>query len=166
MEINFLLKIRQYQFFDYSAHEALFLSEKEEVTVTDLIYHIQQEYQTSIDKFSQDIIISLLESLLHYADRFYQRQFITRKISNHSLVDRLDQRLGLCRTGTRVRALFHLRADRLDPADRVRLVRTVPARGRTGRRADGRRRRWHRRKAPAAGRQRRHFRLGFPRSVV
>jgi len=84
-------KIRQYQFFDYSAHEALFLSEKEEATVTDLIHHIQQEYRTNIDKFSQDIIISLLESLLHYADRFYHRQFITRKISNHSLVDRLDE---------------------------------------------------------------------------
>lgn len=86
-------KIRQYQFFDYSAHEALFLSEKEEEAVTDLIRHIQQEYRTNIDKFSQDIIISLLESLLHYADRFYNRQFITRKISNHTLVDRLDQLL-------------------------------------------------------------------------
>ncbi|MDO6435196.1 helix-turn-helix transcriptional regulator [Flavitalea sp. BT771] len=84
-------KIRQYPFFDYSVTEALFLSEKEEATVTGLIHNIQQEYRTNIDQFSQDITISLIESLLNYADRFYHRQFITRKISNHTLVDRLDQ---------------------------------------------------------------------------
>ena len=84
-------KIRQYQFFDYSVKEALFLSEKEEAMVTGLIHNIQEEYRTNIDKFSQNIIISLLESLLNYADRFYDRQFITRKISNHSIVNRLDR---------------------------------------------------------------------------
>jgi AraC-like DNA-binding protein len=84
-------KIRQYKFFDYSVTEALFLSEKEEATVTGLIHNIQQEYRTNIDQFSQDIIISLIEALLNYADRFYHRQFITRKISNHTIVDRLDQ---------------------------------------------------------------------------
>ena len=83
-------KIRQYQFFDYSVKEALFLSEKEEATVTGLIHNIQQEYRTNIDQFSRDIIIPLIESLLNYADRFYHRQFITRKINNHAIVDRLD----------------------------------------------------------------------------
>ncbi len=84
-------KIREYPFFDYSVTEALFLSEKEELLITGLLHNIQQEYRTNIDRFSQEIIISLIEALLNYADRFYHRQFITRKISNHTIIDRLDQ---------------------------------------------------------------------------
>src|SRR5208282_618796 len=49
-----------------------------------------QEYHSNIDKFSQDIIIAQLELLLTYADRFYHRQFITRKISNHKILNRLE----------------------------------------------------------------------------
>jgi AraC family transcriptional activator of pobA len=68
--------IRQYEYFDYSVHEALFLSEKEEATIIDIIQNIQEEYHSNIDKISQDIIIARLELLLTYAERFYQRQFI------------------------------------------------------------------------------------------
>jgi hypothetical protein len=71
--------IKKYEYFDYSVNEALFLSEKEEATINNIIQHIQQEYHTNIDKFSQDIIISQIETLLNYAERFYHRQFITRK---------------------------------------------------------------------------------------
>jgi AraC-like DNA-binding protein len=81
--------IRQYEFFDYSVNEALFLSEKEETTVTRIIEAIHQEYQSNIDKFSQGIIISQIETLLNYSDRYYQRQFITRKITNHQILERL-----------------------------------------------------------------------------
>jgi AraC-like DNA-binding protein len=83
-------KIRQYEFFSYAVNEALFLSEKEEIAVTRLFENIEQEYNANIDKFSQDIIISLIESLLSYAERFYNRQFITRKISNHTLLQQLQ----------------------------------------------------------------------------
>jgi AraC family transcriptional regulator, transcriptional activator of pobA len=83
--------IRQYEFFDYSVNEALFLSEKEETTVTRIIQAIHQEYQSNIDKFSQGIIISQIETLLNYSDRFYQRQFITRKITNHQILERLEK---------------------------------------------------------------------------
>lgn len=82
--------IRQYEYFDYSVNEALFLSEKEETIITGIIQNIQQEYHSNIDKFSQDIIIAQLGLFLNYAERFYQRQFITRKITNHSLLDRLE----------------------------------------------------------------------------
>ena len=82
--------IKQYEYFDYSVHEALFLSEKEETTVTGIIQNIQQEYHANIDKFSQQIIIAQLELLLNYADRFYHRQFITRKITNHKILSRLE----------------------------------------------------------------------------
>lgn len=83
-------KIREYEFFDYSVHEALFLSEKEEATVNGLAQTIRQEYQSNIDRFSQDIIIGQMESLLTYADRFYHRQFITRKVANHAILHRLE----------------------------------------------------------------------------
>jgi AraC-like DNA-binding protein len=82
--------IKQYEFFDYSVNEALFLSEREESIVNNIVQNIQQEYQSNIDKFSQAIIISQIETLLGYADRFYQRQFITRKITNHKILDRLE----------------------------------------------------------------------------
>ena len=85
--------IKQYEYFDYSVHEALFLSEKEETIVTGIIQNIKQEYHANIDKFSQQIIIAQLELLLNYADRFYHRQFITRKITNHKILSRLEDML-------------------------------------------------------------------------
>ena len=85
--------IKQYEYFDYSVHEALFLSQKEETAITGIVQNIQQEYRSNIDKFSQDIIIAQLELLLTYADRFYHRQFITRKITNHKILNRLEDTL-------------------------------------------------------------------------
>jgi AraC-like DNA-binding protein len=85
--------IKKYDYFDYTVHEALFLSDKEEAILTDIIENIQQEYRTNIDKFSQTIIISQIETLLNYADRFYQRQFITRKKANHKILDSLEKLL-------------------------------------------------------------------------
>ncbi len=86
-------KIKQYDFFDYHLNEALHLSEKEEKTLINIIKNILQEYQSSIDKFSQDVIIAQLELLLTYSERYYQRQFITRKISNHGILSRLEDLL-------------------------------------------------------------------------
>lgn len=84
-------QIKQYEYFGYSVHEALFLAEKEETILTSILQNIRQEYQTSIDKFSHDIIIAQLELLLTYSERFYQRQFITRRIVNHKLLERLEE---------------------------------------------------------------------------
>ncbi|WP_219226228.1 helix-turn-helix domain-containing protein [Pedobacter antarcticus] len=85
--------IRKYEFFDYSVHEALFLSADEEVKIQQLVANIRHEYNTNIDTFSRDIILSQLETLLNYSDRFYQRQFITRDKANHQLVERLEKLL-------------------------------------------------------------------------
>ena len=86
-------KIKQYEYFSYSVHEALHLSDKEETNVKSIMQNIAQEYHSNIDKFSQDVIIAQVELLLTYAERFYQRQFITRKISNHKILDRLEDLL-------------------------------------------------------------------------
>ena len=85
--------IKQYEYFDYSVNEALFLSAKEEATIVNVVHNIEQEYLSNIDKFSQSIIISQIETLLNYAERFYQRQFITRKIANHQILNRLEDLL-------------------------------------------------------------------------
>ncbi|WP_212004573.1 AraC family transcriptional regulator [Chitinophaga sp. HK235] len=84
------LKIRQCEFFDYTVNEALFLSDGEEQTISGLFKNIEQEYSTNIDQFSQGIIIPLIEALLGYSERFYQRQFITRKITHHGIVRQLE----------------------------------------------------------------------------
>ncbi|MDQ2771840.1 MAG: helix-turn-helix transcriptional regulator [Bacteroidota bacterium] len=82
--------IQQYDFWDYSLREGLFLSAREEAAMLQLIAAIQQEYMSNIDRFSKQIIVSHLESLLHYADRFYDRQFITREKANHEVLERLE----------------------------------------------------------------------------
>ena len=85
--------IKKYEFFDYSIHEALFLSEKEKIIINTIVDNIKAEYQANLDKFSQDIIISHLETLLNYSERFYQRQFLTRKKSSHQILAQLEQLL-------------------------------------------------------------------------
>jgi AraC-like DNA-binding protein len=85
--------IKQYDFFGYAVHESLFLSDKEEIAIVGILQNIQQEYHSNIDKFSQGIIISQIELLLNYAERFYNRQFITRQITNHKTLDRLENLL-------------------------------------------------------------------------
>lgn len=83
--------IKNYEYFQYSVREALFLSAKEETILNGVLQTIQQEYHANIDKFSQQIIISQLETLLNFAERFYHRQFITRKIGNHQVLARLEE---------------------------------------------------------------------------
>lgn len=82
--------IRQYEYFDYSVNEALHLSEKEENTMIAIMQSMEQEYHANIDKFSQTLIIAQLELFFAYADRFYHRQFLTRKISSHSILQQLE----------------------------------------------------------------------------
>ncbi|WP_435357893.1 helix-turn-helix domain-containing protein [Emticicia sp. SJ17W-69] len=82
--------IRQYDFFGYAVNEALFLSDKEEIIIEGLISNINQEHNSNIDKYSQRVIVSQVEVLLNYADRFYNRQFITRTITNHTILNNLE----------------------------------------------------------------------------
>jgi AraC-like DNA-binding protein len=85
--------IKRYEFWDYAVNESLFLSEKEEEIILSIIENIHRETHANIDKFSKQIIISQLESLLNYAERFYSRQFITREKANHHILDQLDKAL-------------------------------------------------------------------------
>lgn len=85
--------IIEYGFFSYDTTEALFLSDREEKKILDLMLSIKQEYNNTIDNYSQDIIITNIELLLVYINRYYNRQFITRKNINNTLLTRLNQLL-------------------------------------------------------------------------
>lgn len=88
--------IKRYAYFDYSVNEALNLSEKEEAVIIGLMQNIQGECLANADNFSQDIIIALVEVMLNYTDRFFHRQFLTRKIENHEILARLEVILTDC----------------------------------------------------------------------
>ncbi len=84
-------KIKSYDFFQYAVNEALFLSDKEEKVILDILKNIEKEYRSNIDKFSQELIIAQIELLLIYSERFYERQFLTRKKSNYELLERFEK---------------------------------------------------------------------------
>ncbi|MBD1421958.1 helix-turn-helix domain-containing protein [Sphingobacterium chuzhouense] len=84
-------KMKQYEFFGYEVNEALFLSEKEEKVILEIFRQIQQEYSGNMDDFSKNIIISQIELLLNYSERFYKRQFLTRDQSNHEILTRFEK---------------------------------------------------------------------------
>jgi len=85
--------IKNYEFFYYYVNEALFLSDKEEAAMISIIRNIEKEYEANIDKFSKNIIISQLETLLNYVERFYNRQFITREKAGHRVLEQLEELL-------------------------------------------------------------------------
>lgn len=94
-------KIKQYGFFSYAANEALHLSEKEKATILAVFKNMEEELNGRIDDFSQDIVISQIELLLNYANRFYKRQFITRKAVNSDLLQKLEDILDEYFTGNK-----------------------------------------------------------------
>src|SRR6201991_2345188 len=83
-------KIHQYSFFNYEANEALHISEEEKLTIKDCIDKIEREYSQNIDKHSQALIVSNIELLLNYCNRFYDRQFYTRTRVNADVVQRFE----------------------------------------------------------------------------
>lgn len=85
--------INDYGFFSYAVNEALHLSDKEEQMLEGIFKNIEQEYMTSIDQYSQDVMISHLELLLNYCNRFYNRQFLTRKTGNNDLLVKMENLL-------------------------------------------------------------------------
>jgi AraC-like DNA-binding protein len=85
--------INQYGFFSYDVSEALFLSAREKEVIASLFASIANELDNNIDSFSQDVLVSQIELLLNYSNRFYNRQFITRKAINHDIISALDKLL-------------------------------------------------------------------------
>lgn len=82
--------IKEYGYFSYAVNEALHMSDKEETMVSSIFQNIDTEYRSSIDNYSQDVMISHIELLLNYCNRFYNRQFITRKSASSDLLINLE----------------------------------------------------------------------------
>jgi len=82
--------IKNYGFFSYAVNEALHLSESEEEMIGEIFKNIEKEYNHSIDQFSQDVMVSQIELLLNYSNRFYNRQFITRKTASNDLLTKVE----------------------------------------------------------------------------
>lgn len=83
--------INNYGFFAYSIAEALHLSDKEDAIISSLLLQMQNELKNNIDHYSQDVIVSHIDLLLNYSNRFYNRQFLTRKAVNYDLLSQLEQ---------------------------------------------------------------------------
>jgi AraC-like DNA-binding protein len=86
-------QIKKYGFFSYSVNEALHLSPKEEKQIESIVENIEIEYQNNQDVFSKEIIISHLSTLLKYANRFYERQFLNRKEISNDLLEQFNRHL-------------------------------------------------------------------------
>lgn len=78
-------QIKKYGFFSYTVNEALYLSDKEVNFLSMLVHNLQQEIETMIDNYTQDVVVSHIELLLNYCNRFYNRQFFTRKKASNDL---------------------------------------------------------------------------------
>ncbi|MGC4057419.1 MAG: helix-turn-helix transcriptional regulator [Chitinophagaceae bacterium] len=86
-------KMKEYGFFSYAADETLHLSDEERETVLSLMKMIETELNSRIDDFSQDVVIAQVELLFTFANRFYKRQFLTRKAVHSDLLQRMEELL-------------------------------------------------------------------------
>lgn len=85
--------IKDYTFFSYAVNEALHLSDQEKEIVMDCLNKINIELEHAIDKHSKSLIAMNIELLLNYCMRFYERQFITRKVENKDALTKFEQLL-------------------------------------------------------------------------
>lgn len=85
--------IHEYHFFSYDVNEALHVSEEENLLLKQCVTQLQLEYERSIDKHTQGLLVSSLALMLQYSERFYERQFITRAKVSHDTVLQFEKLL-------------------------------------------------------------------------
>lgn len=88
-------EIQKYGYFDYEANEALHLSPREEELIWDLYHKIDAEYNNNQDEYSRDIMLTHIDSILKYAQRFYKRQFINRTELSGKTVSKFNHALAV-----------------------------------------------------------------------
>lgn len=86
-------KVKSYGFFDYAMNEALILSGDEQTSIENIFTQIEKEMNLPIDRFSQDVVISNIDLLVTYCNRYYNRQFITRKPNSSELLSKVEKLL-------------------------------------------------------------------------
>ena len=88
-------EIQKYSFFDYETNEALHLSPREEEIIWDLYGKIEAEYNSNTDEYSRDIMLTHIDSILKYSQRFYKRQFINRTELSGKTVSKFNNALSV-----------------------------------------------------------------------
>lgn len=83
-------KIKTYSFFSYQENEALHLSGLEKQTLLTILNQMKNEYNTHMDHYSHELVISNIELFLNYCKRFYGRQFLTCTPQNKDLIVRFE----------------------------------------------------------------------------
>lgn len=85
--------IKQYTFFDYRVHEALHMTDEEHDIFVSLMQQIRNELQKPHDELQNAILIAYIELVLNFCQRFYNRQFTTRKLENSDILMKFDNLL-------------------------------------------------------------------------
>ena len=85
--------IKNYSFFDYRVNEALHMTDEEHGILTSLMRQIRDELQKRHDELQDSIIVGYIELVLNFCQRFYNRQFITRKLDNSDMLMKFDRLL-------------------------------------------------------------------------
>lgn len=85
--------IKNYSFFDYRVNEALHMTDEEHGILTSLMRQIRDELQKRYDELQDSIIVGYIELVLNFCQRFYNRQFITRKLDNSDMLMKFDRLL-------------------------------------------------------------------------
>lgn len=85
--------IKECTFFDYRINEALHMTDEERDIFVSLMRQIKRELTNSHDDFQDRIIVEYIGLLLNYCMRFYNRQFITRKLENSDILMKFNSLL-------------------------------------------------------------------------
>lgn len=85
--------IRNYSFFDYRVNEALHMTDEEHDILVSLMRQIREELGKKSDELQNAILVSYIELVLNFSQRFYNRQFVTRKLENSDILVRFDRLL-------------------------------------------------------------------------
>ena len=85
--------IRNYSFFDYRVNEALHMTDEEHDILASLMRQIREELQKKHDELQDTIIVGYINLVLNFCQRFYNRQFITRKLENSDILVRFNNLL-------------------------------------------------------------------------
>ncbi len=83
-------KMKQYGYFSYSSNEALHLSDIEKKIIISVYQIMETELNSRVDEFSQEVMVAQIELMLSYVNRFYKRQFITRKTVNNDVLQKTE----------------------------------------------------------------------------
>lgn len=83
-------EIKGYSFFDYSVNEALHMNEKEHDIIVTILQRIRAEIENPRDDFQNEILVGYISLMLKYCQRFYHRQFLTRKHTNNDILSKFD----------------------------------------------------------------------------